>query len=141
MAINFDHTNSADITLRGPETAQPNDKFTFVFPNVVAETTPTLLISGETTISAISGLSSSLSAKVERSTTGTAAALDYGTSAGQVVRLDENGKIPSELIPSVAIRDVFSVTNFSELTSNSAASIGDIGIVSSENKNYILFRP
>jgi hypothetical protein len=138
MAINFDHTNSADITLRGPETAQPNDKFTFVFPNVVAETTPTLLISGETTISAISGLSSSLSAKVERSTTGTAAALDYGTSAGQVVRLDENGKIPSELIPSVAIRDVFSVTNFSELTSNSAASIGDIGIVSSENKNYIL---
>jgi hypothetical protein len=138
MAINFDHTNSANITLRGPETAQPNDNFTFVFPNVVAETTPTLLISGETTISAISGLSSSLAAKVEKSTTGTAAALDYGTSAGQVVRLDENAKIPSELIPSVAIRDVFTVTNFSELTGNSAASIGDIGIVSSENKNYIL---
>lgn len=138
MAINFDHTNSANITLKGPETAQQNDVFTFVFPNVIAEISPTLLISGETPISAISGLSSSLSEKVEKSTTGSAASLNYGTSAGQVVRLDENAKIPSELIPSVAIRDVFTVTNFSELTGNAAASIGDIGIVSSENKNYIL---
>lgn len=138
MAINFDHTNSSNITLRGPEDAQVNDTFTFVFPNVISESTPTLLISGETPISAISGLSNALSNKVEKSTTGSAAALNYGTSAGQVVRLDENAKIPSELIPSVAIRDVFTVTNFSELTGNAAASIGDIGIVSSQNKNYIL---
>jgi hypothetical protein len=97
-----------------------------------------LLISGETQISAISGLSAALSNKVEKCTTGSAATLNYGTSAGEVVRLDGNAKIPSELIPSVAIRDVFTVTNFSELTGNSAASIGDVGIVSSENKNYIL---
>jgi hypothetical protein len=138
MAINFDHTSSANITLKGPETAQPNDVFNFVFPNVISETAPSLLISGETTIAQISGLTSALSAKVEKSTTGSAASLNYGTSAGQVVCLDGNAKIPSELIPSVAIRDVFSVTNFSELTGNSAASIGDVGIVSSENKNYIL---
>jgi hypothetical protein len=137
MAINFDHTSSANITLKGPE-GQSTDNFVFTFPNVAAETNPTLLISGETAISAISGLTSALSNKVEKSTTGSAALLNYGTSAGQVVRLDENGKIPSQLISSVVIRDVFTVTNFSELTMNDAASIGDIGIVSSENKNYVL---
>ncbi len=138
MAINFDHTSSANITLKGPETAQQNENFVFVFPNIVSETNPSLLISGETPISAISGLSSALANKIEKSTTGSAASLNYGTSAGNVVRLDENAKIPTELIPSFAIRDVFTVTNFSELTGNSAASIGDIGIVSSQNKNYIL---
>ncbi len=138
MAINFDHTSSANITLKGPETAQPNDNFVFVFPNVVSEGSPSLLISGETTISQISGLTNALANKVEKSVTGSAASLNYGTGAGNVVRLDSNAKIPNELIPSIAIRDVFSVTNFSELTSNSSANIGDIGIVSSENKNYIL---
>ena len=137
MAINFDHTSSANITLKGPEGA-PSDNFVFTFPNVISQASPTLLISGETTIAAISGLTTALSNKVEKSTTGSAASLDYGTSAGQVVQLDGNGKIPNELISSVAIRDVFSVTNFSDLTMNDAASIGDIGIVSSENKNYIL---
>lgn len=137
MAINFDHTSSANITLKGPEGA-PSDTFVFTFPNVISQGSPTLLISGEATIAQISGLTNALSNKVEKSTTGSAASLDYGTSAGQVVQLDENGKIPNELISSVAIRDVFSVTNFSELTGNNAASIGDIGIVSSENKNYIL---
>jgi len=137
MAINFDHTSAASITLRGPD-GQASDNFVFVFPNVAAELNPTLLISGETSIASISGLSSALSNKVEKNTTGSAASLNYGTGAGQIVKLDENAKIPGELIPSVAIRDVFQVTNFSELTGNSAASIGDIGIVSSENKNYIL---
>lgn len=137
MAINFDHTSSANITLKGPE-GQLTDTFVFTFPNVIGETAPTLLISGEAPISAISGLTTALSNKVEKSTTGSAASLDYGTSAGQVVQLDENGKIPNELISSVAIRDVFTVTNFSDLTMNDAASIGDIGIVSSENKNYVL---
>jgi hypothetical protein len=137
MAINFDHTSSANITLKGPE-GQSSDNFVFTFPNVISETAPTLLISGEAPINAISGLTTALSNKVEKSTTGSAALLAYGTSAGQVVRLDENGKIPNELISSVAIRDVFTVTNFSDLTMNDAASIGDIGIVSSENKNYVL---
>ena len=138
MAINFDHTSSANITLKGPEAAQPTDVFTFKFPNVISEGNPTLLISGEAPISAISGLSSALSNKVEKSTTGSAAGLNYGTGAGQVVQLDSNAKIPSELISSVAIRDVFTVSDFTDLTSNAAASIGDIGIVSNENKNYIL---
>lgn len=137
MAINFDHTSSANITLKGPE-GQLTDNFVFTFPNVISETTPTLLISGEAPISAISGLTTALSNKVEKSTTGSAASLNHGTSAGQVVKLDGNGKIPNELISSVAIRDVFTVTNFSDLTMNDAASIGDIGIVSSENKNYVL---
>lgn len=138
MAINFDHTNSASITLKGPDNAQQNDNFTFVFPNVISETAPSLLISGEAPISAISGLVSALSAKVEKNTTGSAALLNYGTSCGNVVQLNEYGKIPDSLISSVAIRDVFSVADFCELTSNNFASIGDIGIVSNENKNYVL---
>ena len=137
MAINFDHTSSANITLKGPQ-GGASDNFVFTFPNVISENSPNLLISGEATIASISGLTTALSNKVEKNTTGSAASLDYGTSAGQVVQLDENGKIPNELISSVAIRDVFTVTNFSDLTMNDAASIGDIGIVSSENKNYIL---
>jgi len=137
MAINFDHTSSANITLKGPEGA-PSDTFVFTFPNIISQGSPTLLISGEATIAEISGLTNALSNKVEKSTTGSAASLNYGTSAGQVVQLDSNGKIPNELISSVAIRDVFSVSNFTDLTMNDAASIGDIGIVSSENKNYIL---
>lgn len=138
MAINFDHTSSANITLKGPTNASPTDVFVFTFPNVVSQGNPTLLISGEAQIGDIDGLTTALSNKVEKSTTGSAASLNYGTSAGQVVQLDNNGKIPNSLISSVAIRDVFTVTNFTDLTSNSAASIGDIGIVSSENKNYIL---
>jgi hypothetical protein len=137
MAINFDHTNSAGITLRGPSDGQIGDNFTFVFPNVQGSNS-NLLISGETSIGSISGLIDALANKVEKSVTGNAVALDYGASPGNLVRLDENGKIPDSFISSVAIRDVFNVTNFSDLTSNSAASIGDIGIVSSENKNYIL---
>jgi len=138
MAINFDHTNSASITLKGPEGGQAQDNFIFVFPNIISETAPALLISGETPISAISGLISALSNKVENSTTGSAATLNYGTSVGNVVKLNEFGKIPDELISSVVIRDVFPVTSFSELTSNCSASIGDIGLVCDENKNYIL---
>jgi hypothetical protein len=137
MAINFDHTNSANITLKGPSNGNLGESFTFQFPNV-QNTEANLLISGETSIAAISGLTAALSEKVERSITGNAIALDYGTSVGNLVRLDENGKIPNSLISSVAIRDVFEVTNFSELTGNSSASIGDIGIVSADHKNYIL---
>jgi hypothetical protein len=137
MAINFDHTNSAGITLKGPSNGQLGDNFTFVFPNVQGSDS-NLLISGETSIGSISGLIDALAGKVEKSVTGNAVALNYGTNAGDLVQLNENGKIPDSFISSVAIRDVFNVTNFSDLTSTSAASIGDVGIVSSENKNYIL---
>jgi hypothetical protein len=138
MAINFDHTSSANITLKGPENAAPTDVFAFSFPNVSSEGDSSILISGEAPISAISGLVSALSSKVEKNTTGSAASLNYGTSAGQVVRLDSEGKIPNQLISSIIVRDVFTVIDFTDLTSNSSASIGDIGIVSSQNKNYIL---
>ena len=136
MSINFDHTNSANITLKGPD-GSSLDNYTFVFPNATSDNA-NLLISGEATIGSITGLTSALANKVEKSFTGSAASLDYGTSAGNVVRLDGDAKIPAELISSIAIRDVFNVDEFADLTSLSNASIGDIAIAALDNKNYIL---
>ena len=136
MSINFDHTNSANITLKGPD-ASSQDAYVFVFPNASVNNA-NLLISGEATIGSISGLTSALANKVEKSFTGSAASLDYGTAPGNVVRLDGDAKIPTELISSIAIRDVFNVNSSSDLTSLSSASVGDIAISCGDNKNYIL---
>lgn len=137
MAINIDHTNSAIITLRGPSNASVSDTINFVFPNTQSSSA-SLLLSGEASISAISGLVSALGQKVQKSVTGSAASKDYGTSAGQVPILDENGKLEGSLIPSIAIRDTFQVNTLSDATSLSSACIGDLAIATGDQKNYIL---
>lgn len=65
MAINIDHTNSAIITLRGPSNASVSDTINFVFPNTQSSSA-SLLLSGEASISAISGLVSALGQKVQK---------------------------------------------------------------------------
>lgn len=137
MAINIDHTNSAIITLRGPSNVSVGDTVNFVFPNTQS-TSASLLLSGEADIAAISGLVSALGEKVEKSVTGSAASKDYGTSAGQVPILDEDGKLESILIPSIAIRDTYQVDTLADATSLSNACIGDLAIATGDQKNYIL---
>jgi hypothetical protein len=66
------------------------------------------------------------------------AGCDVGTSVGNVIAVGQDGKIDSNLIPSVAITDVFVVTNVGELTSQSTAEKGDVAVVTSESKSYIL---
>lgn len=54
---------------------------------------------------------------------------DIGSTAGKVVALDENAKIPSEYIGDLFITDVFTVATKADLIILSAAKQGDIALV------------
>jgi hypothetical protein len=137
MAINIDHTNSANITLRGPAQASSTDVINFVFPNTM-QGQANLLVSGDASIASIAGLTDALDAKVSASTTGSAASLNAGTAPGEIPVLNADGKLEESVIPSVAIKDVFTVSTKSDLFGYSSARIGDVGLATSEGKNYIL---
>lgn len=69
---------------------------------------------------------------------GTAASKDTWTSAWNVPVLDVNGKLDTTILPWVALTDTFTVTNKNDLTGLTTAEQGDIGIVTSESKTYVL---
>jgi len=58
-------------------------------------------------------------------------------SANGVASLDNDAKVPANQLPAIAITDTFVVTDKSDLTSLTAET-GDVGIVTSESKSYIL---
>ena len=66
---------------------------------------------------------------------GTAASKNVGTSAGNVVVLDSNGKLPEGILPALAVVDVFTVTSTAEMIKLNAQK-GDMAIVGSDT--YIL---
>lgn len=66
---------------------------------------------------------------------GTAASKDVGTSAGNVVALGSDGKLPEGVLPSLAVVDVFTVASTSEMLTLNAQK-GDMVIVGSDT--YIL---
>lgn len=68
----------------------------------------------------------------------TAAALDAWNLAWNVPILDANWKLDSSIVPSTWVMTSYTVTNKSDLTTLSSAVKWDIGIVTSENKTYIL---
>lgn len=68
---------------------------------------------------------------------GTAATKNVGTSSGNVVEVGSDGKISSDLIPSVAITDIFTVDSEAAMLQCNAQK-GDIAIRSDVNKSYIL---
>lgn len=68
----------------------------------------------------------------------TAASKDVGTSAWEVPILDANWKLDGSIVPSTWVMTSYTVTNKSDLTTLSSAKKWDIGIVTSENKTYIL---
>lgn len=68
----------------------------------------------------------------------TAASKDVGTNAGNVPVLDANWKLDSNIVPSTWVMTSYTVTNKSDLTTLTTAVKGDIWIVTSENKTYIL---
>lgn len=137
MAINIDHTNSSNITLRGPSQGSPTDFINFVFPNTV-QTEASLLISGDASISAIAGLIDALDLKVNNSATGSAAHTNTGSAVGEIPVLNNDGKLDDALIPSIAIKDTYVVADKAEALTLSSARIGDLAIATTENKNYIL---
>lgn len=68
---------------------------------------------------------------------GTAATLNTGTSSGNVVVVGSDGKIPSSIIPSIAITDTFVVDSESAMLALTA-QVGDVAVRSDLGKTYIL---
>lgn len=59
-------------------------------------------------------------------------------AANGVATLLANGKLPSSQVPSIAISETFPITNESDKVLLSSAEKGDIAIVSTTSKSYIL---
>lgn len=68
---------------------------------------------------------------------GTAAALDTGTSAGQVVVVGADGKLNNSIIPAIAITDVYIVNSEAEMLAI-VGTVGDVAIRADESQTYIL---
>jgi hypothetical protein len=68
---------------------------------------------------------------------GTAAALDSGTDEGDVVVLGSGGKLPSSVLPALAITDTFPVSSEAEMLALTA-EVGDVAVRSDLNKSFIL---
>lgn len=70
-------------------------------------------------------------------TLGTAAEKNTGTSAGNIPVLDSNGKLNTSILPSIALTETYVVANQSDMLALDA-QVGDVCVVTSENKTYIL---
>lgn len=68
---------------------------------------------------------------------GTAATKNTGEASGNVPILDANGKLSSNVIPAIAITDVFEASTQAQMLALNA-QMGDICIRTDENKIYIL---
>jgi hypothetical protein len=76
---------------------------------------------------------------VLRTETGSAASLDIGTSVGNVVVVQGDGKICYSILPTLAITDTFLIDASGDLLGLTSAEQGDIAIVTGAVKaNYIL---
>lgn len=73
-----------------------------------------------------------------RPTLGTAAALDTGTSQGNIPLLGTNGKLPSSVIPASAITDTFVVNSQAAMLALSSAEVGDVCIRTDISTSFIL---
>lgn len=68
---------------------------------------------------------------------GTAASLNTGTAAGNVVAVGSDGKIPSDLLPALAITDTFVVDSETAMLALSVQR-GDVAIRTDLGKSFIL---
>lgn len=68
---------------------------------------------------------------------GTAALADTGTAEGDVPVLGTGGKLPSGMLPPVAITDTFPVDDEVEMLALDV-QVGDVAVRSDESKSYIL---
>lgn len=68
----------------------------------------------------------------------TAASKDVWVTRDTVPILDQNGKLDPRVIPAMAFMNIYTVTTSADLTTLTNAHTGDIAVVTSENKTYIL---
>lgn len=71
-------------------------------------------------------------------TLGTAAALNTGTSEGNIPILGTNGKLASSVIPASAITETFVVSSEAAMLALSSAEVGDVAVRTDINKSFIL---
>jgi hypothetical protein len=69
---------------------------------------------------------------------GTAAVLNTGTSSGQIPVLITGGKLPSSVLPALAITDTFVVASQAAMLALSTAETGDVAVRTDLNKSFIL---
>ena len=69
---------------------------------------------------------------------GTAAKLNAGKASGNVPVLDSNGKLSDDVIPSLAIGNVFEASSEAEMLALTGAETGDICVRSDTNTTFIL---
>lgn len=67
---------------------------------------------------------------------GSAATLNAGTSANQVLKLDGNGKVPVSTLPSIAINETFTAKDQAAAL-KLTVEVGDVVIVTADAKTYI----
>ena len=68
----------------------------------------------------------------------TASALDAGINPWEVPVIWQDGRLDPTIVPATWVMNTYTVTNKSDLTTLTTATKWDIGIVTSENKTYIL---
>lgn len=137
MAINFDHTQSASITLKGQSGSLETDSFTFILPTITSNT-GVLLVDGVATINSIDGLQAILNNKVSVGGSSGLTGIQTGTSVGQIPVLNDEGKLDIKIIPSFAIRDTFLVDTTGDVINLSSAQLGDLAIATGSKLNLIL---
>lgn len=98
-------------------------------------------VNGKGLVTAVSNLDaddipSLLAAKI--TDLGTAATLNTGKSAGNIVVVETDGYIDDSLIPKIAITDTFEAASEAAMLALSSAEKGDIAIRSDINKCFIL---
>jgi len=75
---------------------------------------------------------------INKPTLWTASALDVGTNPWEIPVIWQNWKIDGSIVPSVWAMNVYTVTTLGDLTTLSQARQWDIGVVTNDNKTYIL---
>jgi hypothetical protein len=78
-----------------------------------------------------------LTVYAEKEDLGTAAAADTGTQQGNIPILGVDGKLPSSVLPPIAIKNTFIVNSEAAMLSL-VAEIGDVCVRSDLNKSFIL---
>lgn len=123
-------------TLKGKMTAVEGEVTTLEGKVSTAETKITAL---ETKVD-VEKVSTAIASAVAESEAklGTSATKDVGTSAGNVVMVEADGKIASSLIPSIAITDTFLADSEEKMLALAKAEKGDICIRTDLKETFIL---
>lgn len=127
-AVEFDGTSNVALNLTIPESG------------VTAGTYPKVTVNSKGFVTGGANLAASDIPTLDTnkiSGLGTAATKNVGTSSGNVVEVGSDGKISSDLIPSVAITDIFTVDSEAAMLQCNAQQ-GDIAIRSDVTKSFIL---